>query len=120
MEGVRIMSLLLELREAGVPCLAASFAKQRVALAEPYKTRLGQWVVDNGVASYFGDDVAPAGPDADTILLVTTTIAAHVPAAVLPPIPIRRTLRALAKLADGEALLPRERAAINRAKGDIR
>jgi len=114
------MSLLLELREAGVPCLAASFAKQRVALAEPYKTRLGQWVVDNGVASYFGDDVAPAGPDADTILLVTTTIAAHVPAAVLPPIPIRRTLRALAKLADGEALLPRERAAINRAKGDIR
>lgn len=110
-------ALRKDLKDAGVPTMAV--VGNRVALGGIYCTPTGQWVVDNGIASWEGpawqDGVDPAGPDAATITTITTTIAGHTPPT--PKFELPRILEALAKAARGKVLSTDDENALDQAEG---
>jgi hypothetical protein len=96
---------------AGVPAMGCHGS--RVALDGAYKTTTGQWVIDDGTATWEGTGTPTAAPDAAMIQLVVDTCAAHVaPAAVTPPSPAL-VLRALAKAARDKTLSQDEEDALD-------
>ncbi len=89
---------------------------ERVSLGDPYLTVTGQWVIDNGVASWVGPDAPTPAPDAALIQLVVDTFASYVEP--VPPVTYsqRKINRATAKKARGKTLTTEEEAALDYAE----